>query len=308
MMNKKSIIQRVLGLFLLQGGVAVTQAAAPAVTQVATPQNILFIAVDDLKPVLGCYGDELIQTPNIDRLATQGTVFLNAHCQQAICGPSRASLMTGLRPDKTEVWDLKTKMRDRNPDILSLPQYFRSQGFTTAGTGKIYDHRCVDKKMDEPSWSVPFKRVWSLPYPKGQRKPFMGAYQSDEAHALAAEAAEQGLSGYVPTKKFLDTKGFWPAVESADVPDTAYDDGAIAAHGIRMLQQFEEEGNPFFLAVGFKKPHLPFVAPKKYWDLYERDEFKIHPFQKKSENPVERAYHTSGELRSYGGIGDFDSY
>ncbi len=103
--------------------------------------NILFIAVDDLKPVLGCYGDTLIQTPNIDRLADAGTVFLNNHCQQAVCGPSRASLMTGLRPDHTRVWDLKTKMRDMNPDIVSLPQYLRSQGFETDGTGKIYDPR-----------------------------------------------------------------------------------------------------------------------------------------------------------------------
>src|SRR5512133_650925 len=103
--------------------------------------NVLFIAVDDLKPVLGCYGDKLVKTPNIDRLAARGTVFLQNYCQQAVSGPTRASLMTGMRPDYTRVWDLKTKMRDINPSIVSIPQYFISNGYLTAGIGKIFDSR-----------------------------------------------------------------------------------------------------------------------------------------------------------------------
>jgi len=125
-------------------------------SQQKTKPNILFIGIDDLKPILGCYGNTQIKTPNIDRLAKMGTVFMSNYCQQAVCGPTRASLMTGKRPDYTKVWDLKTKMRDINPDIVSLPQYLISQGYSTQGIGKIYDSRCVDKKMDAPSWSVPY--------------------------------------------------------------------------------------------------------------------------------------------------------
>jgi arylsulfatase A-like enzyme len=121
--------------------------------------NVLFIAIDDLKPILGCYGDEIVKTPNIDRLAKMGTVFLSNYCQQAVCGPTRASLMTGKRPDYTKVWDLKTRMRDINPDILSIPQYFASQGYSTQGIGKVYDSRCVDKELDKPSWTVPYYKT-----------------------------------------------------------------------------------------------------------------------------------------------------
>jgi arylsulfatase A-like enzyme len=105
---------------------------------------------------LGCYGNKLIKTPNIDRLASMGTVFMNNYCQQAVCGPTRASLMTGMRPDATKVWDLKTKMRDVVPNILTLPEYLISQGYITSGVGKIYHPSCVDKKNDEVSWSISF--------------------------------------------------------------------------------------------------------------------------------------------------------
>ena len=119
-------------------------------------KNILFIAVDDLKPSLGVYGDSFAKTPNIDELASLGTTFTNAHVQQAICAPSRVSLLTGLRPDLTEVWDLETQMRDRNPNILTLPQHFKNNGYKTVGMGKIFDNRSVDKGLDKPSWSVPY--------------------------------------------------------------------------------------------------------------------------------------------------------
>ncbi|MCX6293156.1 MAG: sulfatase-like hydrolase/transferase, partial [Sphingobacteriales bacterium] len=127
-----------------------------ASAQKKSKPNVLFIAIDDLKPELGCYGNTIVKTPNIDRLAKMGTVFLSNYCQQSVCGPTRASLMTGLRPDSTKVWDLKTKMRDMNPDVVTIPQYFISQGYTTSGVGKIYHPSCTDKKFDEPSWSIPF--------------------------------------------------------------------------------------------------------------------------------------------------------
>ena len=140
--------------------------------------NILFIAIDDLKPTVGAFGDDFAVTPNIDMLAKNATVFLNNHTQQAVCGPSRASLMTGKRPDYTKVRDLKTKMRDINPDILSIPQYFKEQGYITAGTGKIYDPRCVDKFIDKPSWTIPYIKEHNLEYPKEYGKPAMGYYQN----------------------------------------------------------------------------------------------------------------------------------
>lgn len=280
----------------------------PLRVEAAPAKNVLFIAVDDLKPILGCYGDPLIKTPNIDKLARSGTVFLNNQCQQAVCGPTRASLMTGLRPDKTQVWDLKTQMRDRNPDILTLPQYLRTKGYTTAGVGKIFDPRCVDKKLDEPSWSIPFIQSPKVVATASYMPPALGSYQSPRAHELLKEVVKNGIKNYSEQRSYFFEHGGWPAVESADVPDEAYTDGAIAGQGIRYLNELKRAGQPFFLAVGFAKPHLPFVAPKKYWDLYQRDDFKIHPFQKKSANFVEIGYHKSSELRSYSGIPDFDSF
>ena len=141
-----------------------------------TAPNILFIAVDDLKPTIGAFGDDLAHTPNIDLLAEQATVFLNNHTQQAVCGPSRASLMTGKRPDYTKVRDLKTKMRDMVPEIVTIPQYFKNHGYKTIGLGKIFDPRCVDEFRDKPSWSVPFMPEHKFEYPNDFGPPAMGFY------------------------------------------------------------------------------------------------------------------------------------
>ena len=126
--------------------------------------NIVFIAIDDLKPTIRSFGDKIAITPNLDYLSRSSTIFLNNHTQQAICSPSRISLLTGMRPDYTQVYDLKTKMRDKRPDILTLPQHFKNNGYTTAGIGKIFDPRGVDNHQDEPSWSVPFLRAYKIPY------------------------------------------------------------------------------------------------------------------------------------------------
>ena len=127
----------------------------------AAPPNVLLIVVDDLKPVLGCYGDTRVFTPHMDRLATRGLVLLNAHCQQAVCGPSRASLLTGMLPDRTGVRDLETRMRDVHPDLLTLPQHFKNNGYFTRSMGKIFDGRNSDgaDTQDAPSWSVPHVNV-----------------------------------------------------------------------------------------------------------------------------------------------------
>ncbi len=271
--------------------------------------NVLFIAVDDLKPVLGCYGDRLVKTPNMDRLAKRGTVFTLSYCQQAVCGPTRASLLTGLRPDHTKVWDLKTRMRDVNPGVLSLPEYFKSQGYTTQGIGKIYDPRCVDAELDAPSWSVPYYKNSDAFISKATGKPELN-YQLPETKELirkySAEGESKGLKGtalsdYV--QKFVK-----PSVECADVPDNAYADGANALHARDILAKLSKDGAPFFFAVGISKPHLPFVAPKKYWDLYKRGDMPVAPFQHKAKNSPDLAYHTAAELYAYTDIPPIASF
>ncbi len=262
--------------------------------------NILFIAVDDLKPDLGCYGNSYVKTPNFDRLAKMGVTFTNSHCNQAVCGPSRASLMTGLRPDRTKVHDLKTKLREVTPWITTLPEHFKNNGYITAGTGKIYDPRSV-VKSDKPSWSMPF-RLYNLDYNSDHPKPVSAAYQGAAYHKAYKEITDAGVSGYGPILKELIKRDLHNAVESEDVPDDAYTDGAIRKEGIKFLRKMKQQDKPFFLAVGFKKPHLPFVAPKKYWDLYKREEIPLAKFQEFAKDAPEFAYQDSNELRSYGGI------
>lgn len=237
--------------------------------------NILFIAVDDLKPWVSAYGDKHAKTPGMDRLAKEGIVFQNSYCQQAICAATRASLLTGMRPDKTRIWDLVTDFRQVNPNAVSLPQYFKSNGYETTGMGKIFHMGSAGPGHDAPSWSIPY------------RDPKCPIY------VLSSETNARG-------------KG--KATECTEVPDDTYHDGRMTGMAIRMLDSLSLGNKPFFLAVGFLKPHLPFVAPKKYWDLYKRDEFEVAPFQKKAKNSPDVAYHVSGELKSYTDIPQFDSY
>lgn len=269
----------------------------------AQKTNVLFIPVDDLKPMLGAYGDPLIKTPNIDRLAKTGTVFLNTSCQQAICGPTRASLLTGMYPDHTQVWDLRTKMRDINPDILTIPQYFKSQGYITAGVGKTFDNRCVDngQDMDKPSWSIPYLKVNST------------QYANPEVNA-AWKKAEKLVAGqkfkvnYMRTRAISNLGGPMcrPSTECMDVPDDTYGDGANASAAVSLLGRLAEAEGPFFLSVGFSKPHLPFIAPKKYWDLYNPEDITLAAFPNRAKNSPDIAYKASnlGEISSYSDIPD----
>ncbi len=228
--------------------------------------NILFIASDDMKPLIGSYGDAFAQTPRLDRLSERGTTFLNAHCQWAVCGPSRASLMTGLMPETTGVTGFK-QMRARLPDLITLPQHLRANGYETAATGKINDYRCVEggNKTDDPlSWSIPYR---------------------------------VGISYgriYKPNGK--------PVTDAPNVSDDRVQDGHICDEGLRLMEQLAEGDKPFFLGVGFKKPHLPFIAPKKYWDLYERDDIELAAFQKLPLNGDPRAWNNCKETRGYDGV------
>ncbi len=263
------------GLTLAVLGLSVFPSLANKMMAKPAKPNILFIAVDDLKPNIAVYGDRHAKTPGMDRLAKQGIVFMNSYCQQAICAATRASILTGMRPDKTRVWDLITDFRQVNPNVVTLPQYFKQNGYETAGMGKIYHMGSTGPGHDAPSWSVPYRDAKSPQY------------------ALP----------YVP-----NAQGRGKTVESADVPDDTYHDGRLTGMAIDLLDSLSQNEKPFFLAVGFLKPHLPFVAPKKYWDFYDRDEFEPAPFQTRALNSPEVAYHMSGELKNYSDIPLFDSY
>lgn len=247
--------------------------------------NVLFIAVDDLRPDLGCYGHPDAKTPNIDALAKRGMVFRRAYCQQAVCSPSRTSLLTGLRPDSTKVYDLVTHFRTTIPDVVTLPQHFKEQGYCTVGLGKIY-HGGLD---DAKSWSQPHKNGSAPGYvlPENQQRIVAGR----------AQAKAAGKKG-----KALNRAGRGAALEMADVPDNAYHDGSLAEMAVAKLSELKAQDQPFFLAVGFLKPHLPFNAPQKYFDLYDPAKLKLagNPFRPQDAPPF--AITDFGELRQYYGI------
>ncbi|QDU88877.1 Choline-sulfatase [Pirellulimonas nuda] len=203
--------------------------------------NVLFLVSDDLRPELGCYGNQIIQSPNIDRLASRSVVFDRAYCQQAVCSPSRTSVLTGARPDTTRVWDLTTHFRKALPDVVTLPQHFKEHGYVTVGLGKIY-HGGLD---DTASWSAP---------PKERGAP---ASRATGPRRPAPPAPQPVRSG-----------GRGPAFRASDDPPNSGGEGALADEAIAALRRLKEASQPFFLAVGFRKPHLPFVSPKAYWDLY----------------------------------------
>jgi arylsulfatase A-like enzyme len=286
-----------LGAFALLAGFHTASVfAAPD-----APPNVLFIVVDDLKPLLGCYGSD-VPTPNIDRIAAAGTSFLNAQCQQAVCGPSRASALTGRRPDYTRIWDLQTLIRDRRPDIVTLPQFFRQHGYETVGVGKVFDPRSVDKSLDAASWSTPYVDLVTLHY-NSTTGEAIGGYQSSEVHAAHEKIAINGKKpAWSVLKKKLFAQNLWRATECADVPDDAYDDGVIANYAVEKLPALAASAKPFFLAVGFKKPHLPFAAPKKYWDLFDRARLPLAVGREQAVGSPAYAYHSSPELRAFSDI------
>jgi iduronate 2-sulfatase len=237
--------------------------------------NVLLLCVDDLKPILGCYGDNKALTPHIDKLASRSMLFENAYCNQAVCAPSRHALMTGLRPDTIGIYDLATNFRTAMPNAVTLSQAFMKAGYKAMALGKIY-HVGHGNGDDRASWSIPH---WSA---KGSQ------------YALAENTKPQ-------RKNKTSDRG--PATESADVPDDAYADGKAALEAVQRLKQLKANPTkPFFLAVGFSKPHLPFVAPKKYWDLYPRSQIQLAAFRKAPEGAPSYSLQDSGELRQYFGI------
>jgi len=219
--------------------------------------NILFLAIDDLRPELGCYGSK-VQTPNIDRLASTGMLFQRAYCQQAVCGASRVSIMGGLYPTLTKEQTYHVSgWRERHPTLKTMNQHFRAEGFKTIGLGKIY-HGHSGPGVDPANWDQ-----WVNLKGKGH-------YAKPENIALLNKALQEAKTG----DRNDPPKG--PMTESADVHDDTYADGLRAAKAVEILKELgKNKEQPFFLAVGLTKPHLPFVAPKKYWDLYRREDFNM---------------------------------
>jgi arylsulfatase A-like enzyme len=239
--------------------IALLLCAAPAVAADPKRPNVLFIIADDLRPQLGCYGDKHVQSPHLDAFAKRAVRFDRAYVQCAICSPSRNSFLSGLRPNTTGLRAFGTMLREVAPDVVTLPQQFKNNGYHTAAVGKVfhvYAETGMGSEDDPKSWSVP------LVYPK---TPVWGPVQEKDRLARVAEAKAKGT--VFAHSKDVPRGETWDA---PDVPDDDLQDGEIAATAVTRLKEYAKTPDkPFFLAVGFLKPHLPFVAPKRYWDLYD---------------------------------------
>lgn len=253
--------------------------------------NVLFVVVDDLRPELGCYGRADMQTPAFDRLARTGLLFERAYCQQAVCHPSRASVLSGARPDTTRVLDNSKVLRVALPDAPLLPQHFKNHGYHTVSVGKVFHHEEVETGGDvrfrpgddPPSWS---EAPWHHGEPYAQ-------WFRPESHALVA--AMKALPKETQPRVMRG-----PPYEAAEISDDAPPDGQIAAHAIATLRRIKDR--PFFLGVGFRRPHLPLNAPQKYWDLYPADTIRLPESARPPAGVPAAALHNGYELRSYAGI------
>jgi len=245
--------------------------------------NVLFISVDDLRPQLGCYGHDGMVTPNLDALAASGTRFDRAYCNLPVCGPSRASIMTGLRPTPERFTKRTTMAEADAPEALPLHSHFRRHGYHTISNGKIFDQR-----MDHAGgWSEP-------PWRANEPGRFFDCYLLPESlqverSQLAKEPVTRGRH-----------RG--PAFEAADVSDDAYTDGMTAQRAVKDLRRLVSQEKPFFLAVGFPRPHLPFIAPQRYWDLYDFDQIQIPSNHQFPATAPEIANRDWNELRLYAGM------
>ncbi len=257
--------------------------------------NILFIPVDDLRPEFGAYGSPFVLTPNMDRLARQGVTFMRTYCQQAVCNPSRASLLTGLRPDSIQVWDLRTAFRAQVPDVVTLPQFFKQNGYITIGLGKTFHNN----DPDTVSWTVIPEHLDGFPFDPDAV--YVNEENLDIQQRKIDRFKEQGISR-------IDQLGHWyvkaNATEMADVDDDDYYDGAQTTRAIEHLRELKEEDRPFFLSVGYYRPHLPFNAPGKYWDLYDRSKIPLAENQYVPEASLAYLVHGEAELRGYDDCND----
>ncbi|WP_146851168.1 sulfatase [Brevifollis gellanilyticus] len=251
----------------------------------AAPTNVLFIAVDDLRPELNCYGVTHMKSPNIDKLAASGMLFERAYCQVAVCNPSRSSVLSGTRPDTTGVLDNQHFMRPNMPNVVTLPQHFKNNGYTSLSLGKIFHHSEREPGDDPQSWSQP---AWY------HGEPYRHWFTKDSLDYV------KNLKALPKDKQPKQLRA--APFEAADEPDASYPDAQTAEKAIETLRQLKADGKPFFLGVGFVKPHLPFTCPQKYWDLYPEDSIQLAANSKRPENAPDPAFHNNYELRSYGTV------
>ncbi|RYD41465.1 MAG: iduronate-2-sulfatase, partial [Verrucomicrobiaceae bacterium] len=267
-------------------------AMAPGLLQAQdTPRrNVILICVDDLKPTIGAFGDKEAITPNLDRLAAKGVRFDAAYCNQAVCAASRNNLLLGSRSTSIGIYDLSQNFRQAVPDAVTMPQYFMKNGYKAEAVGKIL-HTGHGNNDDAASWSVPTITEHVVEY-LDPASTHGGQLTREEAYFSNKEL---GRIRELP-------KGM--AWEISDAPDNAYSDGRIADESIKRLQAAVEKKSPYFLAVGFTKPHLPFTAPRKYWDMHDPKKFKLAENQKPPVDAPPIAGKHGGEITNYDPIGD----
>ena len=284
---------------LILAAVCVASAIASASSSAAvSKRNVLFIGIDDLRPELGCYGADYIQSPHIDGLAAEGVLFERAYCQWAVCMPSRASLLTGLRPDGFK--GRAAGFRRIVPDVVTLPQHFKNNGYFTQSYGKIFhgqwDMAYTGNSHQDPiSWSAP--RWTSSPQ----------YYFSPEGIRIAREVFAKGNDKFLrDVKRDPSDPDQWkkhfvrgPATEAPEVSDNTPADGMMTDVVIDKLRGLTDSNTPFFLGVGFAKPHLPFIAPKRYWDLYDPETIPAVTHPKAPKGAPALALTGWGELRAY---------
>ena len=277
----KSLINKwaLLIAFLMAGSVSIA----------AERPNVLMILVDDLKPTLGCYGDEIAKTPHIDRLFARGLRFDRAYCNQAVCAPSRFTLMLGSHSTSSGLYSLGSRLRDRHPDAVTLPQHFATHGYRAESLGKVF-HIGHGNEGDPLSFSVSHFKEKVIEY-------------LDPASTHGGQLTrEEALF----TNQKLDAIRSLPRGAAFEAPianDDDYADGRVAAETIVRLQSAkqrrETEGTPFFIVAGFVRPHLPFSAPKKYWDLYDPNQLPLPTFEHLPENAPAVAGKRGGEIAAF---------
>ena len=262
-----------------------------AAKEFAQPRmNVLFIAVDDLRPELGCYGFSQIKSPNIDELANKGLRFERAYCQYALCNPSRSSLLTGLRPETIQIYDLEVFVRTHMPDVVTLPQLFKQNGYESRSIGKIF-HVTNGNHEDDISWST---HDWQSPMDdqpqakakKAAAKPALAPGEDFDPNAkttVQPKVKQQASAGRMKSgRRKVGAEPYEPRADmlpyqSPDVADNGLLDGQIADKAVSVMNEIKDK--PFFLAVGFHKPHMPWVAPKRYWDMYRDDDIHLAEYQ-----------------------------
>ncbi len=264
----------------------------------AEKPNVLLILVDDLKPALGCYGDSTAKTPNIDALAESGMRFDLAYCNQAVCAPSRFTLMLGSHSSSTGLYGLGSPLRKRVPDAVTMPQHFAKHGYRTESLGKVF-HIGHGNEGDPESFSISHFKEKVIEYVDPA---------STDGGKLTREEA------YFTNQRLDEIRSLprGAAFEAPEVDDEAYADGRVAAETIHRLKEAkkraESEGTPFFIAAGFARPHLPFSAPKKYWDLYDPETLPMPMIEAFPESAPKVATKRGGEIANYFPVPDHEAW